>query len=321
MSPKAPNGDSAMVSKQVIWTLVGVQPMPLAIRASRSAVAKPLPRTRPEKSLVHAIVSRAVMPFPLSSAGMLWTPVHKMQRRSSPAALLSPADPPPVEVIVGSSGWLLTVEHAGRAVPERLGNLGLPCGEIDRHIGWDPGALLLARRLRERLGATLVAQPYSRLIIDCNRPREAPDLVPEASDGTPVPANVGLAEKARRERWEAIHAPFHAAVARACEAAPQGLLAVHSYDPRRRSDAAVRPWPLGLLWRRDNPLAHRLAERLSRHEAARPLGINEPYAIEDASDFTIPVHAEPRGLPHVLIEVRTTTCGTPPAWRAWPTFF
>jgi predicted N-formylglutamate amidohydrolase len=61
---------------------------------------------------------------------------------------------------------------------------------------------------------------------------------------------------------------------------------------------------VGLLWRRDNPLACGLAERLSRREAARPLGINEPYAIEDASDFTIPVHAEPRGLPHVLIEVR-----------------
>jgi predicted N-formylglutamate amidohydrolase len=139
---------------------------------------------------------------------MLWTPVREMQRRSAPAALLSPADPPPVEVVVGSSGWLLTVEHAGRAVPERLGSLGLAPGEIDRHIGWDLGALPLARLLRDRLGATLVAQPYSRLVVDCNRPWEAPDLVPEASDGTPVPANVGLTEKARRERWEAIHAPF-----------------------------------------------------------------------------------------------------------------
>jgi predicted N-formylglutamate amidohydrolase len=46
-------------------------------------------------------------------------------------------------------------------------------------------------------------------------------------------------------------------------------------------------------------------------EAVRPLGINEPYEIEDASDYTIPVHAEPRGLPHVLIEVRNDHLQTP----------
>ena len=32
---------------------------------------------------------------------------------------------------------------------------------------------------------------------------------------------------------------------------------------------------------------------------------NEPYRIEDDSDYTIPVHGERRGLPHVLIEIRS----------------
>lgn len=228
-----------------------------------------------------------------------------MQRDlAPPASLLSPGDPAPAEVVTGRPGWLLTVEHGGRAVPARLWDLGLPAGEIDRHIGWDPGALALAQVLREGLDATLVAQPYSRLVIDCNRPWDAPDLVPIVSDGTPVPGNAELEEAGRRARWDAIHAPFHAAVARACEKAPRGLLAIHSYDPRRRADAAIRPWPIGLLWRQENPLAQRLAERLAAMEGARPLGLNAPYAIDDASDHTIPVHAEPRGLPHVLIEVR-----------------
>ena len=32
---------------------------------------------------------------------------------------------------------------------------------------------------------------------------------------------------------------------------------------------------------------------------------NQPYRIEDDSDYTIPVHGERRGLPHVLIEIRS----------------
>ena len=47
-----------------------------------------------------------------------------------------------------------------------------------------------------------------------------------------------------------------------------------------------------------------LAGHLATVAHVAPLGLNAPYQIEDASDYTIPVHAEPRGLPHVLIEVR-----------------
>jgi predicted N-formylglutamate amidohydrolase len=166
--------------------------------------------------------------------------------------------------------------------------------------------------MARRLDATLIAQPYSRLVIDCNRPWGAPDLVPAVSDGTVVPANDGLTDGEIRRRWDAIHAPFHRVVAEAAVTAC-GLLAVHTYDPRRRSDGAVRPWPVGLLWRQANPLADGLARALAREAAAVPLGLNQPYEIEDASDYTIPVHAEPRGLPHVLIEVRNDHLRTPAA--------
>jgi predicted N-formylglutamate amidohydrolase len=231
------------------------------------------------------------------------------------SALLGPGDPAPLIRRAGGSGWLVTVEHAGRAVPQALADLGLPPGEIDRHIGWDPGALDLGAAMADLLDATLLAQPYSRLVIDCNRPWGAPDLVPAVSDGTAVPANAGLTEADLRRRWDEIHAPFHAAVAEAAQTA-RGLLAVHSYDPRRRSDGAVRPWPLGLLWRQANPLAESLARTLSREAAALPLGLNRPYEIEDASDYTIPVHAETRRLPHVLIEVRNDHLRSPSAVAA-----
>ena len=66
----------------------------------------------------------------------------------------------------------------------------------------------------------------------------------------------------------------------------------------------MRPWPVGLLWRKDNPLADRMASVLSGEATVLPLGLNQPYEIEDASDYTIPVHAEARSMPHVLVEVR-----------------
>jgi predicted N-formylglutamate amidohydrolase len=217
--------------------------------------------------------------------------------------LLSDHDPDPVFAKAGRSDWLLTVEHAGRAIPSVLGDLGLPPGEIDRHIGWDPGALDLALELAHRLDASLIAQRYSRLVIDCNRPWQAHDLVPETSDRTAIPANKTGRED-HKMRWDEIHAPFHAAVTDALDRGARRLVAVHTYDPLRRVDGATRPWPIGLLARVSNPLIIALERHLSEVIRVAPLGVNQPYEIEDTSDYTIPIHAEPRDLPHVLIEVR-----------------
>jgi predicted N-formylglutamate amidohydrolase len=220
------------------------------------------------------------------------------------ACLLGADDPAPVLIRDGASSYLLTVEHAGRAIPSGLGDLGLPSGQIDRHIGWDIGALKLAEAMQAIMPATVIAQRYSRLVIDTNRPWGAPDLAPAESDGTAVPGNEALATDALRRRWNEIHRPFHDAVAARCDTGAKALIAIHSYDVQRRADRTVRPWPIGLLWRRGNRLAEGLAERLSGEAAALPLGINQPYAIDDDGDYTIPVHGEARELPHVLVEVR-----------------
>jgi predicted N-formylglutamate amidohydrolase len=236
---------------------------------------------------------------------------HSDGVRSLP--LLSPDDPPPVRRTTRPGDWLFTVEHAGRAVPAALGDLGLPAGEIDRHIGWDPGASDLAHALLDRLGGVLVEQPYSRLVIDCNRPWGSPTLIPEISDESPVPANQRIEGAARHARWNEIHQPYQSAVAAEVRARPRSLVSVHTYDPQRRTDAAPRPWPVGLLWRQDNPLATALAAALASDPGVLPLGINQPYSIDDASDYALPVHAEPAGLPHVLIEVRNDYLKTPDA--------
>ncbi len=237
-------------------------------------------------------------------------------------ALLGPADPAPVEVLRpgAASPWLLVCEHAGRAVPAALGDLGgVPAAEMDRHIAFDIGAEGLTRRLSERLGATAILQPYSRLVIDCNRPQRAPDLIPAASDGTPIPANAALTEADRAARLAAIHAPFHAAISGTLDGrrpAPAPV-ALHSFTPRLAAGGPDRPWHAGFCCNRDDRLARALLAEVARLEPGLRLALNEPYPVDDLGDFTVPVHGEARGLPHVLVEVRNDLIADTPGQARW----
>lgn len=211
---------------------------------------------------------------------------------------LGPGDPAPVELVNagGHADVVLCCEHAGRAVPTALAGLGLPGAEMKRHIAWDIGAEGLARALSARLDAPLLVQRYSRLVVDCNRPFVAPDAIPEVSDGTPVPGNLGLNEGQRRARFAAIHAPFHDTMAelldlRAEAGRPAVLVAIHSFVPRLAC-GAERPWHLGALSNRDGRLALAFLEAFRMHNSGLEAAHNQPYEVDDLGDYTIPVHGE-----------------------------
>ncbi len=230
--------------------------------------------------------------------------------KDSVTAMLSPDDPAPVEIVnaQGRGRVVLVCEHAGRRVPRGLGDLGLPAEEFDRHIAWDIGAAGVARGLSELLDAPLLLQPYSRLVIDCNRQMHAPDMIPEVSDGTPVPGNQGLSPAARQARYDAILRPFHDAVAALLDARAGRpgtvLLTIHSFTPRLRSRGEARAMELGLLYNRDPRLGQALAAAVRADQPHLTVAENAPYRCSDLTDYAVPVHAEPRGLLHALVEVR-----------------
>src|SRR5690606_34584901 len=85
--------------------------------------------------------------------------------------------------------FLLVCDHAGNAVPARLGTLGLDPELLTRHIGIDIGAWAHATALADRLDVPAIGQLYSRLVIDCNRRLDAPDSIALSSDGIDIPAN------------------------------------------------------------------------------------------------------------------------------------
>src|SRR5438105_2024263 len=131
-----------------------------------------------------------------------------------PTRLLGEGDPPPVRVLrpTGASEFFLTGDHAGRAIPRHLDNLGLPGSELERHIAWDIG--------------------------------------------------------------------------------------------------------IGILYSRDARLAHIMLDLL-RAEGDLAVGDNAPYAITEASDYTVPMHGERGGLAHVEIEIRQDLIGDEPGQAAW----
>src|SRR5712671_674854 len=58
-----------------------------------------------------------------------------------PTMLLAPDEPQPVTVTNagGRSPLVIVADHAGNYLPRRLGRLGLPQAELERHIAWDMG--------------------------------------------------------------------------------------------------------------------------------------------------------------------------------------
>ena len=201
------------------------------------------------------------------------------------------------------SPFLLLGDHAGRAIPGRLNRLGLGDAALDRHIAWDIGVAGLGARLSRRLDATFISQVYSRLVVDCNRRPGAEGLMPAVSDGDVVPGNRDLPVAAVAARMAEIYAPYHDAIARALDARtdrPTVLVALHSFTPSMQG--VDRPWRLGVLHRHDSPMSTAMLARL-RADLGEAAGDNAPYAM-DATDNTIPLHADARGLDYLELEVR-----------------
>ncbi|MBM6594933.1 N-formylglutamate amidohydrolase [Microvirga pudoricolor] len=239
-------------------------------------------------------------------------------RRMDPA----PAGPlpHPVEIIPGplSSGVLILCDHASNAVPQDLGDLGVPESEFKRHIAYDIGAADVTRCLAQRLGAPAILTRFSRLIIDPNRGRDDPTLVMRLSDGAVVPGNARLTEADIQARIERFYDPYDAAVTAAIEAAmaaghPPVIVTVHSFTPIWRG--WPRPWHVGILWDADARFARPLLEGLSAEDGL-VVGDNEPYDGALAGD-TVDRHATVRGLANALIEIRQDLIADRTGAAAW----
>lgn len=219
----------------------------------------------------------------------------------------------------GTSPFVLTCDHASNHVPAQYGTLGLTAADLLRHIAWDPGALAVARLVAKKLDATLVEARISRLVIDCNRPLDAPDLISEISESTPIPGNIGLSQSEREARIRLAWKPYHDAVealieARLSEGRDTRLIAIHSFTPVYKDVA--RPWQVGVIHDEDTRLAAPLIKALKANDEL-PVGVNEPYSPADRVYFTLERHARSRGLPCAMIEIRNDEIADEAGQEKW----
>lgn len=219
--------------------------------------------------------------------------------------MLACDDPSPVIVTNqgGSSALLLIGDHAGRAVPAGLKGLGVAPEAMDLHIALDIGVQALGERLAARLDAVFVSQAYSRLVIDCNRDPASPTSIPPVSDGVAIPGNAGLTAAAAGARRTEILEPYQAAIAAELDRRAGRrclLISLHSFTPEMQGFA--RPWRLGVLHRNDSALSRRMLALLQA-ALGDEAGDNQPYTM-DGQDYTVPLHADARGLDYLELEVR-----------------
>ena len=206
----------------------------------------------------------------------------------------------------GAGAFVITCDHASNFIPSEFGGLGLGAADLIRHIAWDPGALGVSRAMSKHLDAPLVCGNVSRLIIDCNRPRDAHDLIAQTSETTIIPGNANLSSDQRGQRISRYYEPFHesvdVAVAKGLSRSiSPGVIAVHSFNPVYKG--VSRPWEIGIIHDDDDAWALGIVERLTADKSLT-VGVNEPYSPKDRVYYTLERHARSRGLPAVMIEIR-----------------
>ena len=228
----------------------------------------------------------------------------------------------PVRIVnaEGKGPFVVVADHASNRIPLRWGDLGLPPSERVRHIAWDPGALAVSMQLVELLDAPLVHSTVSRLVIDCNRDLDAPDLIPKISEVTEIPGNAAVDDNDRAARIAAAHAPFHGAIDSVLNARRDAgletiLVCMHSFTPTYKGKQ--RPWPIGLIHARDEAFTRALASALKADAPDLNVGWNEPYSALNGVTYTLEHHGDGRGLDATMIEVRNNEILEPAGVSLW----
>ena len=177
----------------------------------------------------------------------------------------------------------------------------------------------VAQGVAAALDAPLVAQNYSRLVIDCNRDPQVATSIPRVSETSEIPGNMNLTAAEIASRRAAIFDPYHRRIReliddRLAARRPTILVAQHTmtdvyHGVRRNMHAAI-------LYNRDRRFAGIVLDML-RREADVIVADNEPYFVSDETDYTVPHHAEARSLPYVEIEIRQDLVRDEAGQAAW----
>jgi predicted N-formylglutamate amidohydrolase len=242
---------------------------------------------------------------------------------SQPAS--APATPPPFTGMSGdyNRGLVVICDHASNVIPPELQGLGLSAAELNRHIAWDIGAARVAALLATRFKVPAIFCGVSRLVIDSNRDPASKASIPLEVDRTRIPGNANLTVWQRTERMSRWFVPYHNAIEAMMSAALASVrdpvvLSVHSMTPELNGQ--LRTWPISLSSHEDKRLATPMLAAL-RKRVGFLVGDNEPYGLDPAEDYSVPVHAMRRGLRHLQVEFRQDLIANDQGAAKWAAVF
>jgi len=225
--------------------------------------------------------------------------------------LLAHNDPSPFVCLNknGTSRFLFVSEHAGNLVPHRLHTLGMARADLDDHIGLDLHIKAVGKAISEQMNACYMYQPYSRLMIDCNRPPGSSQSIISVADNRDIPGNKNLSTHDIKAREKEVFWPFHQQIAneldrRAARGEKTILVTLHSFTPAMQTGGEARPWPITFQYGRQPHFSRLLMKRLAVSNPDIIIGDNVPYPVQDNTHYGIPVHGEQRNLLHTMIELR-----------------
>ena len=202
--------------------------------------------------------------------------------------------------------FLVICDHSSNNIPETYNNLGVSRKDLNSHRAYDIGASDVATELSKLLNCNLVMANFSRLLIDPNRGKDDPTLIPKLSEGKIIKGNINISmsedDIERSKRVHRFYIPYHEQINRLINKSLDNgripkILSIHSFTPIWKGKK--REIDIGILWDKDDRLSQIFLNSLKNIK----LGDNKPYSGRLKND-TLYKHATSHGIPHVLIELR-----------------
>ncbi len=194
----------------------------------------------------------------------------------------------------------MIADHASNYIPNSLNNLGLKKNLVNSHIAYDIGVYELCITLSNLLKSKYITGEYSRLIVDLNRDRSDPTLIPEIVDRKIISKNVNLNENDRRKRISEIYNRYHRKIKTTIKRNNiTTLISLHSFNPIFKKKK--RDIHFGILSNKDRRLSDCIIIEMKRRKMK--VGDNEPYEGHLIGD-TMYKHGLKNNLYHTLIEIR-----------------
>jgi predicted N-formylglutamate amidohydrolase len=202
---------------------------------------------------------------------------------------------------------LIIVDHASNFIPPKYKNLGLPKNLSESHIAYDLNILNLSKCINSHLKSEIVYGEYSRLVIDLNRGKNDPTLIPSISDKKLITGNIGINSKELNYRKIFFYNHYHSRIEKIINTKEIKLIiSMHSFNPYFKGKK--RNTEIGILSNKDRRYSDLLIKQMTKSKKYK-IGDNIPYN-GDLIDDTLYKHGLKKNILHSLIEVRNDLINT-----------